>query len=86
MFLTTGLVLSAILLVLVAFICWALNIIGMPWNWLIVATAAIYSYLMPDERRLDVSVLTIVVLFVLAAIGEAERGAHRTRQNPSNLS
>ncbi len=70
MLLTSVVVLSAILLVLVAFTCWTLNVIGMPGNWLIVAVAATYSYFMPDERRLDVSLLTVVGLFVLAAIGE----------------
>lgn len=63
-------VLSAILLVVVAFASWALNIIGLPGNWLVVALAATYSYFMPDERRLDISVLAIVALLALAAIGE----------------
>ena len=64
-------ILAAILLVVAAFACWALNVIGLPGNWLVVALAAIYSYFMPDERRLDISVLTVVGLLALAALGEA---------------
>jgi uncharacterized protein YqgC (DUF456 family) len=65
------LIVCAILLVVAAFACWALNVIGLPGNWLVVALAAIYSYFMPDERRLDISVLTVVGLLALAALGEA---------------
>jgi len=64
-------VLSAILLVVVAFACWALNVIGLPGNWLVVALAALYSYFMPDERRLDISVLAVLGLLALATLGEA---------------
>ena len=64
-------VLSAILLVVVAFACWALNVIGLPGNWLIVALAATYAYFMPDERRLDISILSVVGLLALAVLGEA---------------
>ena len=64
-------VLSAILLVVVAFACWALNAIGLPGNWFVVALAATYSYFTPGERRLDISVATIVGLVILAALGEA---------------
>lgn len=62
--------LSAVLLMLVAFVCWTLNVIGMPGNWLIVACAAIYSYFMPDDRRIDVGVWMILGLFAIAGIGE----------------
>ncbi|MEO8494979.1 MAG: DUF456 domain-containing protein [Planctomycetota bacterium] len=65
------LVLSAIFLVVAAFACWALNVIGLPGNWLVVAVAAIYAYFMPDERRLDISLWTVVGLLALAALGEA---------------
>jgi len=62
--------LLAILFVVVAFACWALNAIGLPGNWLIVAIAAIYAYFMPDQRRLDIGVWTVLGLLVLAALGE----------------
>lgn len=64
-------VLSAILLVVVAFACWALNVIGLPGNWLVVVVAAVYSYFMPDERRLDIGIMTLLGLLALAALGEA---------------
>jgi uncharacterized protein YqgC (DUF456 family) len=64
-------VLSAILLVAVAFACWALNVIGLPGNWLVVAVAATYAYFMPDERRLDIGIWTVLGLLALAALGEA---------------
>lgn len=63
-------ILSASVLVIVSVACWALNLIGMPGNWLIVALAAAYSYFVPDDRRLDISVMTVLGLFALAAIGE----------------
>ncbi|MBI2478267.1 MAG: DUF456 domain-containing protein, partial [Planctomycetia bacterium] len=63
-------ILSAILLVIVAVACWALNAIGMPGNWLVVALAATYAYFMPNERRLDIDGWTIVALLALAALGE----------------
>lgn len=63
-------ILAAILLVILAVACWASNIIGLPGNWLVVALAATYSYFMPDERRLDIGVSTVVGLFALAALGE----------------
>lgn len=63
-------ILSAVLLVAVSFVCWALNVIGLPGNWLVVTLAALYAYFMPDERRLDISLATVVGLVALAALGE----------------
>ena len=65
------LIISAVLLVVVAIACWASNVIGLPGNWLVVAFAAMFSYFVPDDRRLDISVMTVLGLFALAAIGEA---------------
>ncbi len=64
-------VLSAVLLVVAALACWALNVIGLPGNWLVVAVAAIYAYFMPDGRRLDIGLWTVLGLLALAAVGEA---------------
>ena len=68
---TSVVIIAAILLVLATFVCWCLNVIGLPGNWLIIAFAATYSYFMPDDRRLDVSILTVLGLFALAGLGEA---------------
>lgn len=63
-------ILAAILLVVVVVAFWALNLIGIPGNWLIVALAATYAYFMPDDRRLDINLVTVIGLFALAALGE----------------
>lgn len=64
------LVLLAILLVVLSLVCWALNLIGLPGNWLVLLLAAIYAYFMPDDRRVDLGLVTLIIMLVLAAIGE----------------
>jgi uncharacterized protein len=71
MLIQTIIILSAILLVIAAIACWALNVFGLPGNWMIVGLAAIYAYFMPDERRLDIGLWAIGGLLVLAVLGEA---------------
>ena len=41
--------LFALLLIVVLLACWALNLVGLPGNWLIVALTAIYAYFVPTE-------------------------------------
>ncbi|MGM0490219.1 MAG: DUF456 family protein [Planctomycetota bacterium] len=49
---------------------WMLTLLSLPGTWLIVVAAAIYSYLVPDQWRVDVGWLTVGVLFALAVLGE----------------
>lgn len=64
-------IVGAILLLLVAVFLWALNLIGLPGNWLVIAAAALYAYFMPADSRLDVTLWTLLGLVGLALIGEA---------------
>lgn len=63
-------VLWALLLLLGAFFCWALNIAGLPGNWMVVGLAALYAYLVADGSRVDVGWPVVIVLLVLALVGE----------------
>ena len=60
----------AILLLLTVVVLWALSIIGLPGNWLIVLAAGIYAFLVPDQSQSLVWWLTLGVLLLLAVLGE----------------
>lgn len=60
----------ALLLLLTAFIFWALNIAGLPGNWMVVGVTALYAFLIPDGPRTDVGWVVVIVLLVLALLGE----------------
>ena len=64
-------VLLAILLVVLLLVWWALNLIGLPGNWLALLLASIYAYFVPDDRRVDIGLVTLIIMLVLATIGEA---------------
>ena len=59
----------AVLLVLTMLACWALNLVGLPGNWFIVLSAALYAWLMPVHRA-DFGWLVVVMVLVLAILGE----------------
>jgi uncharacterized protein YqgC (DUF456 family) len=61
----------AVLLVAAALACWAMNLVGLPGNWFVLLLTVIYAYLVPDDRRVDLGLWTIVPMFVLAILGEA---------------
>ena len=60
----------ALLLILVLLVCWAITLLGLPGNWLMVAATAVYAYLTPAQSPAALSWRTVVVLLVLAALGE----------------
>ena len=60
----------AVLLVAAIFFLWALNVVGLPGNWLIVAAAALYGLVVAADSRLDISWWGILTLLCLAALGE----------------
>jgi uncharacterized protein YqgC (DUF456 family) len=61
---------GALLLVLMSVFLWALNLVSLPGNWLVVVAAAMYAYFTPADSRADLSVWTIIGLIALAAAGE----------------
>lgn len=63
-------ILLALLLVLVLFIGLVLTLVGMPGNWLMVATAAIYVCFVPTASPVALDWKVVVMLAVLAALGE----------------
>jgi uncharacterized protein YqgC (DUF456 family) len=63
-------VLGALLLVIALAICWCLTLVGLPGNWLMVASAAIYALLLPPSWRTDIGWWTVALLAVLAVLGE----------------
>ena len=63
-------VLFATILVLLLLVFWALNLVGLPGNWLMLLAAVIYAALIPAETRTDLSWPLVGVLCVLAVAGE----------------
>jgi hypothetical protein len=61
----------AVLLVLAIVVCLALNLVGLPGNWIAVGLAASYAYFVADDTRVDIGLATVIGLLILAAIGEA---------------
>ncbi len=60
---------SALLLIILA-ASWSLNLLGLPGNWLMIAAAAGYVLLVPAGSPVAMGWMTVVVLLVLASIGE----------------
>lgn len=63
-------VLFAILLVIAALACWAMNLVGLPGNWFVLLLTVIYAYLVPEDYRVDVGLVIIGLMLLLAIIGE----------------
>jgi uncharacterized protein YqgC (DUF456 family) len=59
---------SLLILVLIAF--WFTNLLGLPGNWLIVAAAALYAWLIPEGSRAAIGWPTVGVVTGLALSGE----------------
>ena len=55
-------ILWALLFLLAVVICWALNIAGLPGNWMVVGLTAIYSFFVADDLRADVGWVVVIVL------------------------
>ena len=61
----------ALLLSLIAITAWGANILGLPGNWVIVATAIGCAWWVPETRFWNVSFYVAIAILVVAAIGEA---------------
>ena len=76
-------ILAAILLVLALVVGWTLTLVSMPGNWLMVLAAAGYAWLGSQTGILQMKWSTVIVLAVLAGVGEIAEfaagmvGAHR---------
>ncbi|NOZ39342.1 MAG: DUF456 domain-containing protein [Planctomycetes bacterium] len=65
------LLITAILLLLIAIgVGWALTLMGLPGNWLMVAAAALYAWLTPTTGPTQITWITLLVMTVLAFGGE----------------
>jgi uncharacterized protein YqgC (DUF456 family) len=60
----------AVLLIVAAIVMWALNFVGLPGNWLVLASAASYAYFVPSEARTGISWWSVGALLGLAVAGE----------------
>lgn len=60
----------AMLLIVAVLAFWFVNLLGLPGNWLIVATAALYTWLMPVESRLALGWPIVGLVAGLAVLGE----------------
>ena len=63
-------VLSAMLLLVLIFVFWLLNLLNLPGNWMISIATLVYMPLIPEDRRLAVTWPVIVALLLLAIWGE----------------
>ena len=60
----------ALLFILVLVISLGLNASGAPGNWIMLGFASFYSWLMPSESPYDFGLIVIVMVLLLATIGE----------------
>lgn len=63
-------ILIALTLTILALVCWVCNILGLPGNWFLVGMAGL-CLLRPEEQASHFAILTVGLLFLVAAIGEA---------------
>jgi hypothetical protein len=60
----------AVLLVAVGCAAWFLTLVTLPGNWLIVAAAAVFALLLPEDAGRGITWVTVGMLVGLAIIGE----------------
>ena len=60
----------AMLLLLACGVCWLTNLVSLPGNWLLLALAGLFSWLVPPEGSRGVSLTTLGILLALAVAGE----------------
>ncbi len=65
-----GYYLYALLLVVGCVVAWLLNLVALPGNWLIVGGAALFAWLLPIAAGRGITWNIVIVLAVLALIGE----------------
>jgi uncharacterized protein YqgC (DUF456 family) len=60
----------ALLLVIICTAAWALSLVALPGNWLIVGAAALFAWTFPEQAGRGMMWTTVVVLLILAILGE----------------
>ncbi len=60
----------ALLLLVVLSAAWLLTVLGMPGNWLMVAVAACYAWLVPADSAAAIGWGVVLAVALLAALGE----------------
>jgi hypothetical protein len=60
----------AVLLVVAAGTAWLLTLFTLPGNWIVVATAALFAFLLPEEAGRGITWVTVGMLVGLAIVGE----------------
>jgi uncharacterized protein len=60
----------AVLLVAVGCAAWFLTLVTLPGNWLIVAAAAVFALLLPEDAGRGITWITVGILVGLAILGE----------------
>ena len=63
-------IVAAVFYVLIVLVSWLVQLVGLPGNWLIVVTAAIYAWLIADGSRAALGWQAVALLVVLALLGE----------------
>jgi uncharacterized protein YqgC (DUF456 family) len=63
-------ILAAIALATIVAVGWLSQLVGLPGNWVIVIAAAAYAWWLPSDLRSAVGWDTVIVLVVLAVLGE----------------
>ena len=63
-------ILSAMLLLVLIFVFWLLNLLNLPGNWMMSVATLVYMPLIPEDRRLAVTWPVVVALLLLATLGE----------------
>lgn len=59
-----------LLCILILVISLGLNAFGAPGNWIMLVFASLYSWLMPNESPYDIGIFIILIVLLLAIIGE----------------
>lgn len=60
----------AVLFILAVFLFWFMNLLGLPGNWMIVAAAALYAWLIPQDARTAIGWPAVGIVTGLALLGE----------------
>jgi len=62
--------LLALLLIVLLVAGWMLTLVGLPGNWLMVGTTAVYAWLVPAQSRAAIGWKVVAAMLVLAVLGE----------------
>ena len=63
-------VVGIILLLMALLVGWLLTVVGLPGNWLMLLSTSVYALSVPSDRTAAILLPTIVVLGILAVVGE----------------